>query len=158
MKHKLARVSGVGTSTLMTVHARRTWTEFLRLLFLQAHRETEAHFTILECHATQLGQVPFSPRGLVSRTEEQSRTRGSQSGGIEDQPEYRRMWSVWRCRTPCVRSFSRSPSRHPPLPQYPFPPRSLVRGGLTSPHKSRIVVSHSACPQLSFSPTRTALY
>ena len=146
---------GLGTSTRMHGELGRNFCVFF---FYRPSGRPRRTSMPLECHATQLGQVPFSPRGLVSRTEEQSRTRGSQSGGIEDLPEYRRMWSVWRCRTPCVRSFSRSPSRHPPLPQYPFPPRSLVRGGLTSPHKSRIVVSHSACPQLSFSPTRTALY
>jgi hypothetical protein len=48
---------------------------------------------------------------------------------------------------------TRSPSsRHPPFTQYPFPPRSLVCGGQTSPHKPRLVVSHSACPPLSSSP------
>ena len=33
-----------------------------------------------------------------------------------------------------------------------FPTRSLVRDGQTSPHKPRLVVSHSACPSLSTSP------
>ncbi len=44
------------------------------------------------------------------------------------------------------------PSRHPPFTHYPFPPRSLVCGGQTSPHKPRLVVSHSTCPPLSSSP------
>ena len=48
---------------------------------------------------------------------------------------------------------TRSPSsRHPPFTQYPFPPRSLVCGGQTSPHKPRLVVSYSTCPPLSSSP------
>ena len=48
---------------------------------------------------------------------------------------------------------TRSPSsRHPPFTQYPFPPRSLICGGQTSPHKPRLVVSHSTCPPLSSSP------
>jgi hypothetical protein len=48
---------------------------------------------------------------------------------------------------PSTRSFTRSsPSRHPPFTQYPFSSRSLVRGGQTSPHKPRLVVSHSTCP------------
>jgi len=99
---------------------------------------------------TQLGQIPFSQRGLLSRTEEQSRTRSGQSGGVEDQPQYRRLW---RRRTPCASSFLRSPSpRHPPLTQNPFTPRSLVRGGQTSPHKPRLVASHSTCPPLFSSP------
>ena len=33
-----------------------------------------------------------------------------------------------------------------------------VCGGQPSPHKPRLVVSYSACPPLSSSPTRTALY
>jgi hypothetical protein len=43
-------------------------------------------------------------------------------------------------------------SRHPPFTHYPFPPRSLVCGGQASPHKPRLVVSHSTCPPLSSSP------
>ncbi len=48
-----------------------------------------------------------------------------------------------------------SPSRHPPFTQYPFPSRSLVRDGHTSPHMPRLVVPHSTCPSLSPSPPRT---
>jgi hypothetical protein len=48
---------------------------------------------------------------------------------------------------------TRSPSsRHPPFTHYPFPLRSLVCGGQPSPHKPRLVVSHSTCPPLSSSP------
>ena len=43
-------------------------------------------------------------------------------------------------------------SRHPPFTHYPFPQRSLVCGGQPSPHKPRLVVSHSTCPPLSSSP------
>jgi hypothetical protein len=43
-------------------------------------------------------------------------------------------------------------SRHPPFTHKPFPPRSLVCGGQPSPHKPRLVVSHSTCPPLSSSP------
>jgi hypothetical protein len=43
-------------------------------------------------------------------------------------------------------------SRHPPFTHYPFPPRSLVCGGQTSPHKPPLVMSHSTCPPLSSSP------
>jgi hypothetical protein len=42
--------------------------------------------------------------------------------------------------------------RHPPFTHYPFPPRCLVCGGQPSPHKPRLVVSHSTCPPLSSSP------
>jgi hypothetical protein len=48
---------------------------------------------------------------------------------------------------------TRSPSsRHPPFTHYPFSLRSLVCGGQPSPHKPRLVVSHSTCPPLSSSP------
>jgi hypothetical protein len=48
---------------------------------------------------------------------------------------------------------TRSPSsRHPPFTHYPFPLRSLVCGGQLSPHKPRLLVSHSTCPPLSSSP------
>jgi hypothetical protein len=48
---------------------------------------------------------------------------------------------------------TRSPSsRHPPFTHYPFPLRSLVCGGQPSPHKPRLVVSHSTCSPLSSSP------
>jgi hypothetical protein len=48
---------------------------------------------------------------------------------------------------------TRSPSsRHPPFTHYPFLLRSLVCGGKPSPHKPRLVVSHSTYPPLSSSP------
>jgi hypothetical protein len=48
---------------------------------------------------------------------------------------------------------SPAPSRSPPpFTHTPFPPRSQVRDGQTSPHKPRLVVSHSTCPPLSPSP------
>jgi hypothetical protein len=82
--------------------------------------------------------------------EEQSRTRGSQSSGVEDQPPCRGMWHISRHS---ARSFSRSPSPPPPsFTQSPSPPRSLVRDGQTSPHRPRFVVSRSTCPPLSPSP------
>jgi hypothetical protein len=48
---------------------------------------------------------------------------------------------------------TRSPSsRHPTFTHYHFPLRSLVCGGQPSPHKPRLVVSHSTCPPLFSSP------
>jgi len=46
----------------------------------------------LHCHwnaiATQpIGLVPFQARGILPVSEEQRRTRGGQSGGVEDQPQ-----------------------------------------------------------------------
>jgi len=60
------------------------------------------------------------------------------------------VWEFIHCHTsPRTRSPS---SRHPPFTHYPFPPRSLVCGGQPSPHKPRLVVSHSTCSPLSSSP------
>ena len=52
-------------------------------------------------------RTSFSPRGLLPGLEEQSRTRGSKSGGVADQPQYRRQRLSL---TPNARSLSRSPS------------------------------------------------
>jgi len=62
--------------------------EFLGLLFLQAHRETEAHFTArgMPSQRNQSESFRFK-RGILPRPEEQSRTCGCQSGSVEDQPQ-----------------------------------------------------------------------
>jgi hypothetical protein len=101
--------------------------------------------------ATQpIGLVSFQARGILPVAEEQSRTRGSQSSGVEDQPQCQGMW---HSRRPSARSLSRYPSPPPPsFKQSPSPPRSLVRDGQTSPHRPRLVVSRSTCPPLSPSP------
>ena len=39
--------------------------EFLRLLFLQAHRETTAHFTAIGMPATTLRLISVSSRGIL---------------------------------------------------------------------------------------------
>jgi hypothetical protein len=92
----------------------------------------------------------FKRAAFLPVAEEQSRTRGSQSSGVEDQPHCRGMWHSSR---PSARSLSRSPSPSPPsFTQSPSPPRSLVRDGQTSPHRPRLVVSRSTCPPLSPSP------
>ena len=94
-----------------------------------------------------------------TRAGEQSRTRGGKSGGVNDRPQYP---GLWRSRTSNARSLSRSPSSSQPpfVTQSPFLPRSLVRDGQTSPHRPRLVVSHSTRPPQSHyppPPTRTAL-
>jgi hypothetical protein len=55
------------------------------------------------------------------------------------------VWDWIHSHTPRTRSPS---SRHPPFTHWPFPPRSLVCGGQPSPHKPRLVVSHSTCRAL----------
>jgi hypothetical protein len=111
--------------------------EFLRLLFLQAHRETTAHF-----NATGL---PFrfkraafymglkSKVGLVAATASALRINLNIQG----------------CSVvaPPLHAPSHAPSSPPPsFPQYPSPPRSLARDGQTSSHWPRLVVSRSTCP------------
>ncbi len=125
--------------------------EFLRLLFLQA---LKAHFTAagMSSIATQpIGLVPFQARGILSVTQEQSRPRRLQSGGVEDQPQYR---VLGHSGSPRARSLSRSPSHSPPSFFHTIfsPPRSLVRDGQTSPLRSGLVVSRSTCPPLSSPP------
>jgi hypothetical protein len=61
--------------------------EFLRLLFLQAHRETEAHFTAAGMPSQSIGIISVQARGILPRPEKQSRTCGCQSGSVEDQPQ-----------------------------------------------------------------------
>jgi len=39
--------------------------EFLRLLFLQAHRETAAHFTAIDASATTLRFISLSPSSIL---------------------------------------------------------------------------------------------
>jgi hypothetical protein len=62
--------------------------EFLPLLFLQAHRETTAHF-----HAIKpIGQyVPVQTRCILHGPEEQSRPCGGKRIGVTDQPQYPRL-------------------------------------------------------------------
>jgi hypothetical protein len=98
--------------------------------------------------ATQpIGLVSFQAPGILPVAEEQSRTRVSQSNGVEDQPQCLGMWHSSRRS---ARSLSRSPSPPPPFfTQSPSPPRSLVRDGQTSPHRPRLVASRSTCPPLS---------
>jgi len=102
--------------------------------------------------ATQpIGLVPFQARGILQVAEEQSRTRGDQSGGITNQPQCR---FLWHSRSPSARSPSSPP---PSFTQSPSPPRSLVRDGQTRPHRPRLVASRSTCPPPS-PPPREQLY
>jgi len=114
---------------------------------------THAQLCIRYCsNKQQPTMVPRHP--WIPVVEEQSWTRGSQSGGVEDQLQCRGMW---QSISPSARSLSRSPSPPPPssrVTQSPTqPPHSLlVRDGQTSPHRPRLVVSRSTCPPLSPSP------
>ncbi len=81
----------------------------------------------LHCHwraiATQpIGLVPFQARCILPVVEEQSRTRGGQSGVVTDQPQCRGLWHSGRHG---ARFFTRSPPSPPPsFTLSPFPPCS----------------------------------
>ena len=114
---------------------------FFSLFFLQAFFSTgdRGWNVIADGVIATIGLVSFQARGILPVAEEQSRTRGSQSGGVQDQPQCR--W-LWLSGSPSAPSLSRSPSPPPPsYPQSPSPPRSLVRDGQTSPHRPRVVVT-----------------
>ena len=128
--------------------------EFLRLLFLQAHRETEAHFTAagMSSQTNNSEALRFKRAAFYKqqRPEEKSRTGSYQSSSVEGQPQCPRLC---HSSTPNARSLSHSPSAPPPsFTQSPYPPRSLVRDERTHPHRPRLVVSHSTCPQQRWQP------
>jgi hypothetical protein len=63
--------------------------------------------------ATQpIGLGSFQARCMLPVAEEQSRTRGSQSGGVEDKPQCR---GLSHSSSPSARFLSRSPSPPPPF-------------------------------------------
>jgi hypothetical protein len=128
--------------------------EFLRLLFLQAHRETTAHFnaTGLPPQQNRLDNAFRFKRaafylGLKSKV-----------GLVTAKASALRInLNIQGCSV--VAPPLHAPS-HAPLfscsffTQYPSPPRSLVRDGQTSPHRPRLVVSRNTCPPLSPPPPR----
>jgi hypothetical protein len=88
----------------------------------------------------------------VQRPFPSPRRTGRYGKGMISSHGARRLW-VWDWIHWHTSPRTRFPfSRHPPFTHYPSPPRSLVCGGQTSPHKPRLVVSHSTCPPLSSSP------
>jgi hypothetical protein len=93
-------------------------------------------------------RVPFSQRGILTGLK--SKVGLAAAKAVALRPLYRRLWL--NCSTR-ARSLLRSPSSSPPsFTQSPFPPRSLVRDGQTSPHRPRLVESHSTCLSLSPCP------
>ena len=89
--------------------------EYLRLLFLQAHRETEAHFTAAgissqtnNSEALRFKRAAFY-NGLNSKV---GLASGCQSGSVEDQPQCPGMWhssNPGQCTLPLALPFC-SPS------------------------------------------------
>ena len=120
--------------------------EFLRLLFLQAHRETEAHFTAagMSSQRNQSDSFRFKRAAFYNGLKSKVGLAAAKAAAL------RVNLNVQGCSivssTPNARSLSHSPSAPPPsFTQSPYPPRSLVRDGQTSPHRPRLVVSRSTC-------------
>jgi hypothetical protein len=125
----------------------RMHVEFLRLLFLQPHRETEAHFTTAGM-PTQRNQsesfwVKYAAfyQGLKSKV-----------GLAATKTALLRInLNVQGCSI--VASPMHFPSPPPPsFTQSPSPPRSLVCDWQTSPHRPLLVFSRSTCPPISPPP------
>jgi len=125
--------------------------EFLRLLFLQAHRETEAHFTA----AGMSSQRNHSDSFRFKRAAFYQSLKSKVGLAAAKAAALRINLNVEGCGIVAapVHAPSRAPFFSPPsFTQYPPPPRSLVRDGQTSPHRPRLVVSRSTCTALSPSP------
>ena len=94
------------TSTSTRMHG-----ELLRILFYRPTGRQRRTSLPLACHRKATNRTrPVQTRGILPVAQEQSRTRGGQSGSVEDEPQYP---GLWRSRTPNARSLSRSPSSPP---------------------------------------------
>jgi len=130
--------------------------EFLRLLFLQAHRETEAHFTAagMSSQTNNSEALRFKRAAFYNGLKSKVGLAAAKGSSVAGQPQCPRLW---HSSTPNARSLSHSPFAPPPSftqspTALPSPPRSLVCDEQTHPHRPRLVVSHSTCPPLSSSP------
>ncbi len=121
---------------------------FLHLLFLQAHRETEAHFTAtgMPSHRNNSDMLRFRRAAFYQSLKSKVGLAAAKAAALRINLNIEACGVV--ATAPNARSLSRCPSSPPP-PLTQSPPRSLVRDGQTSPHKPRLVVSHSTCPPLS---------
>ena len=118
--------------------------EFLRLLFLQAHWETEGHFTApgMPSQRNQSHPFRFKRAAFYQSLKSEVGLAATKAAAL------RINLNVEGCGI--VAAPVHAPSRAPLL--LPSPPRSLVLDGQTSPLRPRLVVSRSTCPPLSPSP------
>jgi hypothetical protein len=132
--------------------------DFLRLLFLQAHRETEAHFnaTGVPSQRNQSDSFRFKRAAFYQSLESKVGLAAAKAAAL------RIDLNVEGCGI--VAAPVHTPSRAPLLlplhvsHNLPLPPHSLVRDGQTSPHRPRLVVCRGTCPPLSPSPPREQFY
>jgi hypothetical protein len=82
--------------------------KFLRILFLQAHRETEAHFTAagMPSQRNQSDSFRFKRAAFYQSLKSKVGLAAAKasSGGITDQPQCR---GLWHSNSPSARSLSR---------------------------------------------------
>jgi hypothetical protein len=121
------------------------------VLFLQAHRETEAHFnaTGMPSQHNNSDMFRFKRAAFYQSLKSKVGLAAAKAAAL------RIKLNVKGCGI--VAAPVHAPSRTPLLPPLlfkpsPSPPRSLVRDGQTSPHRPRLVVSRSTCPPLFPSP------
>ena len=120
------------TSTSTRMHD-----EFLRLIFLQAHLETEAHFAAagMSLQNYQTDAFRFKRAAFLQSLKSKIGLAASKAAGSV-QPQYR---GLWHRGSPSARSSLRSPSPPPPpFTHYPSPPRSLVCDGQTKASARRL--------------------
>jgi hypothetical protein len=133
----------VSTSTRM--HGK-----FLRLLFLQAHLETEAHFTATGMPSQQNSSASFQFKRAAFFQSLKSKVGLAAAKAAA----LRINLNTQGCGIVAPQSTLHAPPSFSPSSSHtiPFPPRSLVRGGQIGSHRPRLVVPHSTCPPISPSP------
>ena len=119
--------------------------EFLRLLFLQAHRETDAHFTAagMSWQTNNSEALRFKRAAFYNGLKSKVGLAAAKAAALRINLNVQGCGIV-QCTLPLALPFC-SPSFFHTIS---LPPRSLVRDGKTNPHRPRLVVSHSTCPPL----------
>ena len=125
--------------------------EFLRLLFLQAHRENEAHFTAagMSSQTNNSEALRFKRAAFYNGLKSKVGLAAAKAAAL------RINLNVQGCSivAPPMHAPSRTPLLLPLLLSHNLPtPRSLVCDERTHPHTPRLVVSHITCPPISSSP------
>ncbi len=136
---------------------KHTVTQFLCLLFLQAHLETESHFTATGLRTWMSSQTNNSEALWFKHHAFCNGLKSKVGLAAAKAAALRVNLNVQGCdivATP-MHAPSRTPLLLPLLLSHNLP--TLVRDGQTHPQRPRLVVSHSTCPPLSSPPTRTAL-
>ena len=120
---------------------------------MQAHCETAAHLSAI-AGICQRNSTSLTPRGILQWPQEQSLSGCGQGGGVENQPQHRRLW---RCRSSCPLLLTSTLSSSPTslLTISPALRAFTVRGGQTRPYRPRLVVSltRGTCPPFPPSPS-----